>query len=119
MQKDVCISIPNFAPYTQMFHYYCLVDIRLHVGASPLHSPVTRHSLVSSPTSLNPYLHLYVALSPTLLPVSLTEPYLGSSRSGHVMPAGYKTSAKLYSWWDVGEGSEISGGYSGEFTTKS
>ena len=73
-----CYSISIFLLYE---------DIRWHVGASPVHCPLGRHNRGLIPTNPKPVVHLYVAVEPTLFPLSVTLPFTGSARSGQLTAA--------------------------------
>lgn len=57
-----------------------------HVGALPDHTPVLRHLRTELPTSSNPFRQKYLAVSPTLNPVTSRMPLSGARRPPQLMP---------------------------------
>ena len=60
-------------------------NLHTQFGAVPDHRPLAPHSLILSPFArMNPFLHLYVAVEPTVVPVRSTLPFLGESKFPHL-----------------------------------
>ena len=62
------------------------VDLHMHCGSMPVHSPFSWHFLtITSPClTTNPLLQMYVARDPTLRPVTKRVALLGSGSKGHI-----------------------------------
>ena len=74
--------------YISMFH--CInFNVRMHRGSVPLHSPEDRQFLkITSPGLMtNPVLQTYVALDPTVWPLTKMVALSGSARRGHMAAA--------------------------------
>ena len=83
LSRDIQKSIDSDRSY---LHCNMLNSLR-HMGSSPDHTPVSfgrsgMHIRVPPPTKVKPSIHSYVALSPGLLPVTVTFPLL-ISNGGH------------------------------------
>lgn len=73
---------------TQQVHVNS-IGLPWQVGDSSDHTPLSRHSLVSYPMSLYPSLQLYVAMDPTVFPVTVITPLLRDVSVSHltIIPA--------------------------------
>jgi len=51
------------------------IHLHMHRGAWPFHSPSFKHSRNSFPIRMNPQLHMYVAMEPIVIALTLTWPF--------------------------------------------
>ena len=71
-------------------------NLQTQLGAVPDHCPLAPHSLVLFPFArMNPFLHLYVAVEPTVVPVRSTLPFLGESKFPHLAAASKRAFSNL------------------------
>ena len=67
--------------------HHNIIHVHIHspsqVGGDPDHSPLDRQVKVPLPLSSYPSSQVYVAVSPTPVPVVLTAPLAGSDKASH------------------------------------
>ena len=60
----------------------------MHRGAAPLHCPSSWHVRLGAPDMRKPVLHWYIAVLPTVVEVTMTDPPLGAGRFPQTIAVG-------------------------------
>ncbi len=82
-----------------MINWNIIYDLLLQDGSVPFHWPLVWHCLCSILTKMYPFSQLYVAMDPTLVPLSTTDPLVMSERLSHITAVeNSKTQVKNSNW---------------------